>query len=80
MSNLYVLRKSVEEEIDRIVGIHYIGDMEERLLALPTIDPLATIDEMIEDIKRYSNGRSWTVFTTDIAVLKELKSRLSLTK
>lgn len=63
--------------------IEYIGDMEERLLALPTIDPLSTIDEMIEEYVRFIDTHIAPQCVKAfwwLHALEELKTRLSLTQ
>lgn len=46
---------------------------------LPTIDPIATIDEMIEE--KVSSPSTWFKYSfNQRKILEELKSRLSLTK
>ena len=55
--------------------------MESILHSLPTIDPIATIDEMIEDLLgKWGSIPEIAKNTHQVEVLQALKSRLSLIK
>ncbi len=68
-------------ELEKIRKIYWnkcdmdiVGDMIEEIEALQTIDPEATIDEMIEEYW------FWWEKSEILETLEELKSRLSLNK
>lgn len=60
-----------------VVYWYKIDELTESVQALPTIDPIATIDEMIEEEQ---NWFADLYKETVIDRLQELKSRLSLTQ
>lgn len=60
------------EEVEKIFNKYNISTengIREKILSLPTIDPIEEIDEMIEEWKWWNSDYSWNY-------LEELKSRL----
>lgn len=58
-----------------VISINAIEELE----SLPTIDPITTIDEMIEEYKMNWAYIEWTVQFIDV-ILSDLKTRLLLTQ
>lgn len=73
--------KIMQSEIDRLRWSSTLENIVERFNEIPSIDPIATIDEMIEDLLgKWGSIPEIAKNTHQVEVLQALKSRLSLIK